>query len=53
MVGCKKVIACYIVQPFAAPVMLQDPGPFDEFIRAEQEIDPHYWEFQDKSGKEA
>lgn len=49
----KKVIPGEILQPFAAPVSFDDPGPLHEFIGAQQEIDGQHRQFEYESGDKA
>ena len=49
----KQVIPCNIIQPFPALVMPEHPRPFHEFVRTQQEIDPHDGKLEHKGRNKA
>ena len=49
----KQVVPGDVVEPFFTAVMLQDPWPFDEFIRTQQEVNPHDGKLEHKGCNKA
>ena len=49
----KQPISRNILNPFSAAVVMDDHGPFDKFIRAEQEIDYEHGQLPYKSSDKA
>ena len=49
----KQAVPGDVVQPPAASVMADDPGPFDKFIGAEEKIHPHDRKPQEKGGQKS